>query len=337
MIIRSRAPVRISFAGGGTDVSPYTEEHNGCVISASINKYAWGTLQLRKDKKIFIQDSYSKLYKYDSYKSMKYGTELDLLIAVIKSMTNGEIGLNMFLRGDVLPRSGLGSSASAFVALIALFNHLKKEKRLNDYEVAELAYHLEREELENKGGRQDQYAAVFGGLNFIEFKGGDFVRVNPLRLKKDIILELEKSVLLVYAMDRSVSGDIITDQTKSYLERKKNVVNALNKAKDLAKEANYALRKGDLEEFGNLLHKGWQVKKKFSSMMSNSYIDKIYDLARKHGALGGKITGAGGGGHMFFYCEPNKEQNVAKKLEEAGARVVPFSFDLEGLQTWEVD
>ncbi|MFH1402727.1 MAG: GHMP kinase [Candidatus Altiarchaeota archaeon] len=337
MIIRSRAPVRISFAGGGTDVSPYCDEHGGAVVSASINKYAWGSLSLRHDKKIFIQDTYSDLMKFSSYRSLKYGTELDLLIAVVKKLwSSREKGLNMFLRGDIPPRSGLGSSASAFVSLIGLFNYLKHEKKMTDYEVAELAFQLEREELNNKGGRQDQYVSVFGGINYIEFKGDDFVRVNPLKLKKDHLLELEKNLLLVYAMDRSVSGDIITDQTKSYMQKKKNVVEALHSSKALALEVNYALRKGDFEKFGRLLHEGWDVKKKFSPMMTNRYIDSIYQLARKHGAMGGKITGAGGGGHMFFYCEPNKEQVVARKLEEAGAKVVPFTFDLEGLQTWEV-
>jgi D-glycero-alpha-D-manno-heptose-7-phosphate kinase len=336
MIVRSKAPVRVSFAGGGTDVSPYCEEHGGCVVSASINTYAWCTLELRRDKKIFMQDTYSELMKFKSFRFLKYGTELDLLIAVVKNMWTPEKGINLFLRNDVLPRSGLGSSATAFVSLIGLFNHLKREHKMTDYEVAELAYRLEREELKNKGGRQDQYAAVFGGVNYIEFKGDDFVRVNPLRIKKDYILELEKNLLLVYAMDRSVSGDIITDQTKSYMEHKKTVVEALNRSKELAVEVNYALRKGDFEYFGKLLHEGWEAKKKFSPLMTNKYLDSIYQLARKKGALGGKITGAGGGGHMFFYCESNKEQVVARRLEEAGARVVPFTFDLEGLQTWEV-
>lgn len=336
MFIRSRAPVRISFAGGGTDVSPYTEEHGGCIVSATINKYAWGSLKPGKGREVSLKDTHTELTRFDSVDELAYGGPLDLLAAVVKNMHGGSKGLSMVLRGDIPPRSGLGSSASAFVALIGLFNHLRREDRLTDYEIAELAYRLEREELGNKGGRQDQYATVFGGLNYIEFKGDDFVKVNPLRIKKDYLLELEKNLILVHVMDRSQSGDIISDQVKSYTDKKKSVVEALHSVKALAEETHKALRKGDLNRFGELLHEGWVEKKKFSSLMSNDYIDKVYDVARKSGALGGKISGAGGGGHMIFYCESGREEDVARKLTEAGANVRSFSFDMQGLQTWEV-
>jgi D-glycero-alpha-D-manno-heptose-7-phosphate kinase len=336
MIIHSRAPVRISFGGGGTDVSPYTEEHGGCVVSASINKYAWGSLEFRDDRQIFLKDSHHKGLTFKSKEYIEYGTKLDLLSAVVKSLHSGDDGLNMTLRGDVPPRSGLGSSASAFVSLIGLFNQMRKESRMTDYEIAELAYSLEREELNNKGGRQDQYASVFGGLNFIEFRGDDFVRVNPVRMKRDHLLELEKNLLLVHVMDRNSSGDIITDQVKSYVDGKKSVVDALHKVKALAEETHRALRKGDLNRFGKLLHEGWVEKKKFSPMMSNEHIDRLYSLALKYGAIGGKINGAGGGGHMVFYCETGKEEDVMEHLTKAGAYVRSFSFDMQGLQTWEV-
>jgi len=335
MDIRSRAPVRLSFAGGGTDVSPYCEEHGGCVVSATLSKYAWGSLSLRRDKSILLDDIRFGSLKLNSLRDIRYDGNLDLLKAVLNHF-KPESGVGLFLRNDVQPRSGLGSSASAFLSIIGLFNHLKGEMKLTDYEIAELAYDLERNELGNRGGRQDQYASVFGGLNYIEFKGDDFVRVNPIRIKKDYILELEKNLILVYAMDRSVSGDVIDDQTKSYVKNKRDVVEALHQSKALAMEVNYALRKGDFNRFGELLHEGWEAKKKFSPLISNSHIDRLYEIARKNGAMGGKITGAGGGGHMFFYCEPNKEDHVAQKLSEAGARVVNFSFDFEGLQSWEI-
>ncbi|MBD3387510.1 MAG: GHMP kinase [Candidatus Altiarchaeales archaeon] len=336
MILRSRAPVRISFAGGGTDVSPYTEEHGGCVVSATINKYAWGSLELREDPEIHLKDSHIPLTKFRSLEDLEYGGPLDLLAAVVKNMHSGRNGVNLVLRGDIPPRSGLGSSAAAFVSLIGLFSHMRRENRMTDYDIAEYAFDLEREELGNKGGRQDQYASVFGGLNYIEFRGDDFVRVNPLRIKKDYILELEKNLLLVHVMKRSKSGDIISDQVNRYVEKKKSVVDALNSVKSLAEETHRALRKGDLNRFGELLHEGWVEKKKFSPLMSNEFIDKTYDIARKHGALGGKILGAGGGGHMIFYCESGREEDVADKLTEAGAAVRSFSFDMHGLQTWEV-
>jgi len=336
MIVRSRSPVRLSFAGGGTDVSPYTEEHGGCVVSATINKYAWGSINLRVDQIISLKDSFHSKVEYGGVDDIRYGGELDLLAAVVKNMHNSEEGLDLILRGDIPPRSGLGSSAAAFGALIGVFNHMRKEMRMTDYEIAELAYELERKELGNQGGRQDQYACVFGGLNFIEFRGEDFVRVNPVRIKRDYLLELEKNLILAHVMEREKSGDIIGDQVKSYVKGKKEVIEALHKVKELGEETNRALRKGDLNRFGQLLHEGWVYKKRFSPMMSNQRIDKIYELARKHGAIGGKVNGAGGGGHMIFYCESGKEEEVCKKLTQKGVSIRSFSFDMQGLQTWEV-
>jgi len=335
MIVHSRAPVRISFGGGGTDVSPYTEEHGGCVVSAAINKYAWGSLELAESTGIKLYDSHYPSVRFKSLGDVRYGTKQDLLSAVVKNMHSGRRGVTMRLRGDVPPRSGLGSSASAFVSLIGLFNHMRRESMMTDYEIAELAFRLEREELGNKGGRQDQYASVFGGLNFIEFRGDDFVRVNPVRLKRDHLLELEKNLILVHVMDRKKSGDIISDQVRGYVTGRAGVVDALNMVKALAEETHRALLKGDLARFGLLLHEGWMEKKKFSPMISNTRIDRIYAKARRHGALGGKIGGAGGGGHMIFYCESGREEEVAKALSDSGCYVRSFSFDMQGLQTWE--
>jgi len=336
MVVHSRAPVRVSFAGGGTDVSPFTEEHGGAVVSAAINKYAWGSLQTRVDSKITLVDSHFKPVTFKSKEDIRYGTKMDLLASVVKKMHRGAQGVDLRLRGDVPPRSGLGSSASAFVALIGIFNYILRETRMTDYEIAEMAYKLEREELGNKGGRQDQYAAVFGGLNFIEFRGNDFVRVNPVRMKRDHLLELEKNLILVHVMERKRSGDIISDQVKSYVSGKREVVEALHAVKALAEETHRALRKGDLNRFGELLHEGWVQKKKFSPMITNRRLDRIYSLALKNGAIGGKINGAGGGGHMIFYCESGREEDVMRALTGAGAYVRSFSFDMQGLQTWEV-
>ncbi|MFH0863178.1 MAG: hypothetical protein V1875_09160 [Candidatus Altiarchaeota archaeon] len=336
MIIHSRAPVRISFGGGGSDVSPYTEEHGGAVVSATINKYAWGSLEARDDGRILLMDSHNRPVSFKSFNELHYGTKMDLLSAVVKNMHNSEDGLSLRLRGDVPPRSGLGSSASAFVSLIGLFNHSRREARMTDYEIAELAFRLEREELGNKGGRQDQYASTFGGMNFIEFRGDDFVRVNPVRMKREHLLELEKNLILVHVMERKKSGDIIADQTKSYLEGKKSVVDALHAVKGLAEEIHKALRKGDLNRFGELLNEGWLQKKRFSPMITNRHLDRIYALALRSGAIGGKINGAGGGGHMIFYAESGREEDVMRALTNAGAYVRSFSLDMDGLQTWEV-
>lgn len=343
MIIRSRSPMRISFGGGGTDIPPYSDEKGGCVVSAAINKYSYATLEPRNDQEIHIESwDFLKKLRFNSIEEMEYNSELDLLKAAIKKMNTTRMGLNIFLRSDVPPKSGLGSSAAAFAALIGLFNHLRADK-MTLYEIAELAHKIEREELKIAGGKQDQYATVFGGINFIEF-GNGWVRVNPLKMKKEYILELEKHLVLAYVGERSegdvirnyVTGDIITDQIKSVVEKKEDVMNALDKTKEIALEMKKALLLGDFTKFGELLHEAWEQKKKFSKMVSKQYINDLYDLARKNGALGGKLTGAGGGGFMLFFCEPNTEQIVANELEKAGAKPVNFVFDFDGLQTWEV-
>ncbi|MBI5347294.1 MAG: GHMP kinase [Candidatus Aenigmarchaeota archaeon] len=337
MIVRSRAPVRISFAGGGTDFPYYFNSGKaGCVVCATINQFAWGTLATRRDQTINIE-SYDFLRKlrFSDLNEIAYNNDLDLIKAVVKNMNKTGRGMDIFLRSDIPPKSGLGSSASAFVALIGLFNHLKGEKRFTNYEIASLAYKLEREELGIGGGYQDQYATTFGGLNFIEFFP-THVCVNPLRIKEDHAKELEKNLVLAHLAERGISGDIVADQTKKYEQKDYSVVEAMDTIRDTAHEMKYALIRGDLEQFGRLLHEGWEQKKRFSPLITTKQINDIYELARKHGAIGGKITGAGGGGHFLFYCEPNKEQIVSEKLQEAGVKVIPFTFDTEGLVTWEI-
>lgn len=339
MIIRSRSPLRISFGGGGTDVPPVCDELGGCVVSATINKYSYATLAQRSDKEIHIESAdFLKNIKFGSMSEIEYNNELDLLKAVIKKMNTSELGLDIFMRSDVPLKSGLGSSAASFAAMIGLFNHMKKERKMTNYEVAELAYKLEREELKIGGGKQDQYATVFGGLNFIEF-GNKWVRVNPLKLKKDHILELEKHMILAFTQNRQTesSGDIIKDQISLFVKKDKNVREAFENTKTIAQEMRYALLRGDMESFGKLLHEAWESKKKHSRMISNPYIDSIYETARKNGAIGGKITGAGGGGFILFYCEQNKEHVVMEKLEKMGVKPMTFTFDWEGLQTWEME
>ena len=334
MIIRSRCPLRISFAGGGTDIAPYCYERGGAVVAATINKYSYASLETRQDKEIHIESvDFLKNLQFRNINEINYDNELDVLKAVINHLNTSGRGANIWMRSDVPPRSGLGASAAAFAAMIGLFNHMRAEKSMTQYEIAELAYKLEREELKIGGGFQDQYATVFGGINFIEF-GNGWVRVNPLRMRKDHVLELEKHLVLVYTRDRPVGGDIIEAEKKGYRENK-SVSDALDKTKEITQEVRYALARGDFLRFGDLLHEAWEAKKKHSSLVADKYINDIYDLAIKNGALGGKISGAGAGGFMFFYCEPNKEHRVINALKAAGMTPVSFTFDFEGLQTWE--
>jgi D-glycero-alpha-D-manno-heptose-7-phosphate kinase len=336
MIIRSRAPVRVSFAGGGTDVSPYTEEYGGCALNAAIRRYAWATLETRTDSKISLE-SYDLDEKLtcSSRSELQYDGHLDLLKAVIHAYPHVSTGFNLFLRSDFPPRSGLGGSASAFIATIGVFDYLLREYRQSSYEIAELAHHLEREVLKIKGGRQDQYAAVFGGINFIEFKGNDFVRVNPLRLPEDYLLEFEKHLVLVQLPEaRGQSDNVIVDQMKRASKKDSASLLALHQTKEIAFKMKRSLLRGDFNEFGKLLDEAWEEKKRFSPLITNPTIDKLYLLAKEAGAIAGKITGAGGGGHMLFYCKPNKEQEVVNALVKSGAKAVDLQFDTQGLQVW---
>ncbi len=333
--VRSRAPVRISFAGGGTDVSPYCDEHGGCVVNATITKYSYASLTQRADDKIAIAAAdYVEKLLFHRISDISYDNRLDLIKAVVKKMSGDRGGFDIFMRSEVPPKSGLGSSAAAFVALIGMFNRLQGLK-MSNYEIAETAVSLERTELGNMGGRQDQYACAFGGLNFIEFYRDSHVKVTPLKLKQEHALELEKSLLLVYVAPREKSGDIISDQMKRYGRGEKETVEALHESVLLAKEMKKALSEGHLGRFGELLDLSWKQKKKFSPLISNPNIEKIYRIAKEAGALGGKISGAGGGGFMFFFCDVDKEYNVSVRLGELGLNPMPVHFDSHGMRAWE--
>lgn len=336
MIIRSKAPLRVSFAGGGTDVSPYMEERGGIVLSATIDKYAYSSMRLRDDHQIAVQSlDYDIVAKYQLEDGLNYDGELDLVKAVILNMNGvSEQGLDFFMHCDAPPGSGLGSSSAMLVALIGLFKQWKRLP-LTNYEIAELAYRIERQDLAIQGGMQDQYAAVFGGFNFIEF-GRSAVVVNPLRIDQDIINELEYCLLLCYTGCTRLSGNIITTQRSAYINRDAQVLKAMDEMKRLAVEMKNALLQGRLRDFGSLLHEEWEYKKQMAKQITNAAIDELYEAARAHGALGGKISGAGGGGYLFFYCEFDRKHMVAEALEKLGAQVVEFAFDHSGLQTWEV-
>ena len=307
MLVRSRAPARISFGGGGTDVPPFDGEYGGLVLSTTVNKYVYGTLQTRTDKQLkFRSADYKRSLEFEHIGMLEYTGDLDLMKAVFR-VTKPEFGADVFLRSDITPNSGLGTSASACASMLGLVNFLK-EKKLDNFEISELAYSIEVDELKNKSGRQDQYAAVFGGFNLIEFKGKDAVKVSPIKISKDRLYELEKNMLLAYTGPRESSGKIVGRQIESVMKNQKDVVDALISSKLTVKEMYRALEGGNFDEFGRLLDEQWQYKKKFNPLVTNKRIDALYDAARKNGALGGKITGAGGGGFMVFLCESNTEQ-----------------------------
>jgi D-glycero-alpha-D-manno-heptose-7-phosphate kinase len=337
LIIRSRAPLRISFGGGGTEVEPYLSERGGVVLNTTIDRYAYGTLCLRDDRQISITSlDYDLVARYKLDEPLHYDGNLDLVKAVIRRLNGGnhDQGLGLFLHSDAPPGSGLGSSSAVVVALIGLFQHWR-HLPLTNYEIADLAYQIERLDMGIKGGKQDQYAATFGGFNFIEFTR-DATIVNPLRVPRDTMNELHYNLLLCYTGQTRLSARIIDTQVERYVQRKEEVLEAMDELKQVATALKNALLRGRLDDFGALLNEAWTNKKKMAAQITDPRIDEFYETARKHGALGGKISGAGGGGYMFFYCQFDKKHRVAEQLERLGAQVVDFSFDLRGLQTWEV-
>jgi len=337
MIYRSKAPLRISFAGGGTDVSPYFEQYGGVVLSATINKYAYATVSERRDSDTSITSlDYGITAKYRSGERLVYNGELDLIKAALKHMrkSRNKTGLDLFLHSDAPPGSGLGSSSTMVVALVGAFR-AARNLPLTNYDIAELAYKIERVDLGIKGGMQDQYAATFGGFNLIEFHANSVV-VNPLRVALDVLNELEYSLLLCYTGKTRLSANILDRQISSVVEKKTDVMESLHRSKVIAIELKNALLQGRLSDFGALLHDAWLEKKRLDASISSSEIDELYSIARKNGVLGGKILGAGGGGYLLLFCDFRKKHVVSQKLEAAGGQIVPFGFDFQGLQAWEV-
>lgn len=336
VVIRAKAPLRISFAGGGTDVPPFPEREGGLVLSAAINRYAYGSLRMRREPGITIHS-----YDYDSSVALGpdetpvFDGRLDLAKAAIGRLTKGEkAGFDLSLHSNAPPGSGLGASSAMMVALIGVLKELRNLP-VTDYELAELAHSIEREELGIAGGRQDQYAATFGGFNFIELSG-DRVVVNPLRIAPDIVLELEHNLLLCYTGSTRQSAHIIEDQMGRFMRGDTEATAGLRAQKELAVEMKNALLQRRLSEFGDLLHTAWEAKKRMSTRISTERIEQLYAAARKAGAVGGKVTGAGGGGYMLLYCRDDRKHRVAARMRELGATVDDFSFEQAGLRTWRV-
>lgn len=336
MLVRSKAPLRISFSGGGTDVPPYPQTKGGVVLSSTINKYAYASLIPLKDKneiKVISLD-YERTLEYKNEEDLEYNGDLDLVKSVIKNMKTVNKGIEIYLHSDAPPGSGLGSSSTMVVSLIGLFRHWLNMP-LTNYDIADLAYKIERVDLGIKGGLQDQYAATFGGFNFIEFLE-NMVIVNPLKIPDDIVEELNYSLLLCYTGKRRLSANIIKEQVDGVVKKKEGVIRAMDELKSITIKMKNALLQGKLNDFGGLLHYAWENKKKMASKITAPFIDEMYEAACKKGALGGKILGAGGGGYLLVYAPFNRRHIIAEELERLGGKMVNFDFEFKGLRTWEI-
>jgi D-glycero-alpha-D-manno-heptose-7-phosphate kinase len=330
--IRARAPLRLSFCGGGTDVSPYPEEHGGMVLSATINQYAHVSLRPRRDSRWTVSSlDYGTLVRYEHTRRMRLDGNLDLIKAAVRALKVRR-GADLWTRSDAPPGSGLGSSSTLCVALIGVLAEWLG-RSLTGYEMAELAYRVERQDLGLAGGRQDQYAAAFGGFNFIEF-GRDATVVNPLLIRPQVVLELEARLLLCYLGQTRASANLIEKQVENYRRGRRATVQALHRLKRQTIEMKKALLLGHLDAVGELLHEAWEDKKQLEAGISSPHIDRVYQLARKEGAIGGKMPGAGGGGYFLFLTRWDRRHRVAAALAKRGGQVVPFQFEPRGLTAW---
>lgn len=330
---RSKSPVRISFGGGGSDLTHYFFDAGGAVINAAVSLYAHATLHMRKDSRIKVssRDLEDTLEAADLQEALKPNEKFGLIQAVLKTI-HPDFGFELYLHSDFPMKSGLGGSAVVASSILGCFNQFRRDK-WNLYEISELAYQAERVYLGVAGGWQDQYATVFGGINFMEFRAEQNI-IHPLRIERDVILELEESLILCDTGTIHESGDIHTDQ-KAELE-KGDMRNLVKQNVELTFQMRDQLLRGRLLEFGQTLDKAWQLKRQFSQKISNSKLDAIYENAKKHGAIGGKLLGAGGGGFFLFFVPSRCKNKLMDELQATGNTVRPFRFEPEGMRSWTI-
>ncbi len=324
-----RTPVRISFAGGGTDLPSYYEEWGGLVLSSSIDKYIYTVLTERDDGCVQVISSDLKtLETVDRIERMHFeGTDLEIPFAVLKYL-GSEVSVNLFLASEVPPGTGLGSSAAVCVNVLKTISvHLGRE--FSEHDLAEKAFWIARHMLRRPVGKQDEYAAAFGGINILRFSA-DRVEVEPVRLTQESLMDFEQCLMLFFTGSSRNSSQILEAQDQSVQSRDAAVLEALAELKDLVLPMRNALLSGDLDSFGHLLHLSWEVKKRVSGKISSTSIDTIYETARTHGALGGKITGAGGGGFLLLFCPKDKQQPVRQAMRGFGLKELRFHCDLGG-------
>lgn len=331
---RARAPVRISFGGGGSDLTHYfSSNKGGAVINTTISLYSHATLRIRDDDRIIIRsiDLGESLQAEGLQSALKTKGRFGLIQALLRAI-RPNFGFELFLHSDFPMNSGLGGSAVVSAAILGCFNQFRRDQ-WDLHELAEIAYQAERHHLDLAGGWQDQYATVFGGFNFIEFRMDQNI-VHPLRIHPDTLLELEECLILCDTGTTHDSDDIHQDQRQ---QMETEQVSEMMKANvRLSHEMRNNLLRGRLLQFGQSLDEAWQLKRQFSEKISSSQLDQIYVGAKVHGAIGGKLLGAGGGGFFLFYVPPYRKHELIMHLEAEGLKIRPFRFEPQGLQAWTV-
>ena len=338
MIYRSIAPLRIGLAGGGTDVSPYSDLYGGAILNASISLYAHASIQPIQENAIIVQAlDRCEEQRFEWNNQLPIDGKLDLLKGVYNRIQSDYgvplTGFKLSTYVDAQAGSGLGTSSTLVVAIIGAFYEMLRLP-LGEYDIAHYAYDIERRDLHLAGGKQDQYAATFGGVNYMEFYDSDQVIVNPLRIKQQYLNELENNLVLYYTSTSRESATIIKEQVKNVNQKNEKSIEAMHQLKEQARMMKEALLKGRLHEIGEILNFGFEQKRQMASNISNTDIEEIYEAAIKAGATGGKISGAGGGGFMIFYCPGNCRYSVIQSLKKFGGETKHYQFTQQGLNTW---
>ncbi|MGN0235698.1 MAG: dehydrogenase [Paludibacteraceae bacterium] len=339
MFIRSKAPLRLGLAGGGTDVSPYSDIYGGAILNATISLYAYTTIEPTNDGTIvFASPDAGKEESYDSCNRLN--TEGYFILAkgvynrVVRDFTHHPLSFRITCHVDSPAGSGLGTSSTLVVSILGAFAEWLKLP-LGEYDIARLAYEIERIDLGMAGGKQDQYAATFGGFNYMQFLQDDKVIVNPLRIRQRYQDELAHNLLLYYTETSHVSAKIIEGQIKNVKAKNTISVEAMHQLKKQAEWMKEVLLRGEIDRLGEILNFGWEEKKKMTRDITNPLLDDIYATALAAGASGGKVSGAGGGGFMFFYCPATTRYNVERALQAKFAgQAKRYEFTQEGLKTW---
>jgi len=340
MIYRSRAPLRIGLAGGGTDVSPYSDLYGGAILNATINLFAQASIEPIEENAIIVQalDRHEE-QRFEWNNELPIDGKLDLLKGVYNRVQKDYgvplTGFKLSTYVDAPAGSGLGTSSTLVVAIIGAFYEMLRLP-LGEYDIAHYAYDIERSDLKLAGGKQDQYAATFGGVNFMEFYEGDKVIVNPLRIKQQYLNELENNLVLYFTSTSRESAMIIKEQVKNVNQKNEKSIEAMHQLKEQARMMKEAMLKGRLHEIGEILNFGFEQKRQMAANISNSSIEELYEAAKKAGATGGKISGAGGGGFMIFYCPGNSRYKVIETLQKFGGETRHYQFTQNGLNTWTV-
>lgn len=338
-IFRARAPLRLGLAGGGTDVSPYSDVHGGCVLNATIDLYAQAIIEPRDDGQVCFRAT-------DRLEEVLLDAETDMPDAdplrlhrgihgrVVRQFNGGKpLSCTLTTFADAPAGSGLGTSSTMVVAILQAYAEWLN-LGLGEYELARLAFEIEREDLKMSGGKQDQYAAAFGGFNFIEFGAEGRVLVNPLRIKEWVVNELEASTVLYYTGQSRESAAIIQKQIDNTERADVRSIEAMHALKHDAVSMKEAILRGDLSGYAQILGRSWVAKKQMAQGISNAMIDGVYDAALAAGALSGKISGAGGGGFMMFFVPPEHRMQLIQRLAQFEGQVMNFHFTPVGAQSW---